>query len=191
MLIIGGAMQTANRPNFMANSLSGLQTASAVLNNLENAGGMVCRLETIDRQGLSLRIELEWQPEADTKVTRTEEGGIVVRRVKTSDDPELGPARDFLTPATIADLLTGRWEAKSDPTPAQSDRALFLVQSPGKSHPWLLTLDPRTYYPTGLEYPASDLGAPSTAGVERIEARFHWEPGESRGSFLFRQPDEL
>jgi hypothetical protein len=180
MLGVGAVMQAAPAPPEVVESFLARQAWASTSRALGRATAMECTVDLADERGQRLSYRVSWRAPGETRVRlegpagssqhtlhRAGDGSSVLMRVARRDnallDPELRPARAYLSPSALAGRLDAPWR----PTPAHQRTppsvAVFFVGTPGSGR--TVTIDTATHLPLRLD--AADRDGRTQAAVCR------------------------
>jgi hypothetical protein len=192
MIVAGLFLQVAAPPRVLAESLALRKTASVVALRLGQAVAMRCVVETADPGGAARIYRIEWRSAQGTRV-RTEDAagalldtlqlpsegarplGLAAPSAENVSSGLPGPARALFSPARVAALLEGRWQAESRTASSPRDGGAFVVSGADGYGTLRVALDAVTSLPVSIE-------STDASGAGAFRSRCEWsfaQPGPS------------
>ena len=169
MLGVGAVMQAAPPSPAVVESFQGRQASARVARALGRATAMECAVELADKRGHRLSYRVAWTAPGETRVRFDGATGPVERvlrlpgagpsvltrpaaaRDAAAQDPELEPARAYLTPAALGERLVAPWRPAPGREGATAATEVFFV-SPRPGQPGLtVAIDTATHLPLRLD----------------------------------------
>jgi hypothetical protein len=168
MLAAGAVMQAAPSPPGVVESFQGRQASALAARALERATAMACAVEVGDDRGRLLSYRIDWKAPGDARVRLDGTAGPVERALRvpvagpsvltrtattrngTPRDPALDPARAYLSPSALGELLAAPWRPAPGAEAAPGTETFFVSPRPGP--PGLtVTIDAATRLPLRLD----------------------------------------